>query len=71
MAAGAGPGRSGRGELSLIEAFRIFPDEEAAERWFAKARWGRRGSLPSLRGYGCPGWSESPDDALSVSRLPS
>ena len=25
--------------LSLMEAFDLFPDDAAAERWFAEARW--------------------------------
>ncbi len=32
----SGPGREG---LSLIELFRLFPDNEAAEAWFESRRW--------------------------------
>ncbi len=34
------PGKSFRKSISLIELFRMFPDDETAERWFAKQRWG-------------------------------
>ncbi len=40
MASEKGPGKSYRKGLSLIEAFDRFPDDAAAEQWFAKARWG-------------------------------
>ena len=39
----AGPGRAQREGISLIELFQMFPDDEAAERWFEKARWGAAG----------------------------
>ena len=35
----SGPGKSFREGLSLTEIFRMFPDDDAAERWFAEARW--------------------------------
>ena len=34
-----GPGKSFREGLSLTEIIRMFPDDDAAERWFAEARW--------------------------------
>ena len=37
--AGTGPGKSFREGVSLVEIFRMFPDDDAAERWFAEARW--------------------------------
>ena len=39
----AAPGKAFREGISLIELFRMFPDDEAAERWFEKARWGQVG----------------------------
>ena len=33
------PGKSHRKGLTLAELFRMFPDDETAERWFADQRW--------------------------------
>ena len=33
------PGKHFREGISLIELFRIFPDDETAEQWFIKTRW--------------------------------
>lgn len=38
-------GKSYREGLSLIDLFRILPDDAAAERWFEKQRWWQAGSL--------------------------
>ena len=35
----SGPGKSFRAGLTLVEIFQMFPDDDAAERWFAEARW--------------------------------
>ena len=35
----SGPGKNFRTGLTLVEIFRTFPDDDAAERWFAEARW--------------------------------
>ncbi|MCY4086440.1 MAG: IS1595 family transposase [Actinomycetia bacterium] len=35
----AGPGRSDREGLSIVELFKMFPDNDAAERWFEQQRW--------------------------------
>ena len=34
-----GPGRTDREGISIIELFRMFPDNAAAERWFEEMRW--------------------------------
>ena len=34
-----GPGKSFREGLTLIEIFRMFPNDDAAAEWFAEARW--------------------------------
>ena len=34
-----GPGKSFREGLTLIEIFRMFPNDDAAAKWFAEARW--------------------------------
>ena len=34
-----GPGRSDREGVSIIDLFRIFPDDKAAEDWFEAQRW--------------------------------
>ena len=34
-----GPGRSHRDGISLVELFRLFPDDAAGELWFIKLRW--------------------------------
>ena len=44
--ASKGPGKSYRKGLSLIEAFRKFPDDVTAERWFAEVRWGNAPACP-------------------------
>ena len=46
MARAKGPGKSYRTGLSLMEAFDLFPDDAAAERWFAEARWGDEPACP-------------------------
>ncbi len=33
------PGRNDRKGLSVIELFKIFPDDQAARTWFERARW--------------------------------
>ncbi len=33
------PGKAFRTGLSLLELFRLFPDDETAEAWFVKVRW--------------------------------
>ena len=35
----SGPGKNFRTGLTLVEIFQMFPDDDAAERWFAEARW--------------------------------
>ena len=39
MAPKKGPGRSHRKGISIIELFRMFPDEHAAQTWFEAQRW--------------------------------
>lgn len=34
------PGKHLRKGISIIELFQMFPDDEAAERWFGDSRWG-------------------------------
>ena len=33
------PGKHHREGISLMKLFKMFPDNSAAEKWFAKARW--------------------------------
>ena len=42
------PGRHERKGLTIMELFEMFPDDEAAERWFELQRWGEEGPA-------CPG----------------
>ena len=35
----SGPGKSSRAGITLVEIFRMFPDDATAARWFAEARW--------------------------------
>ncbi|MCZ0933811.1 MAG: IS1595 family transposase [Gemmatimonadetes bacterium] len=46
MASKTGPGKSYRTGLSLIEAFRKFPDDATAEAWLADCRWGDEPACP-------------------------
>ena len=39
MMAKRGPGKAHREGLTVIELFRMFPDDAAAERWFEEQRW--------------------------------
>ena len=34
------PGRNERSGISVIELFRMFPDEDSARKWFEELRWG-------------------------------
>ena len=34
-----GPGKAHREGLTVIELFKLYPDDEAAERWFEEQRW--------------------------------
>lgn len=34
-----GPGKSYRNGITLVELFRMFPDDETAEKWFVETRW--------------------------------
>ena len=36
----SGPGKSYREGITLVELFRRFPDDRAAEEWFERCRWG-------------------------------
>ena len=40
------PGKYFRDGLSLVEVMRMFPDDAAAEAWFAKERWGGEPCCP-------------------------
>lgn len=39
----AAPGKAFRKGISLIELFEMFPDNESAESWLEKQRWGKAG----------------------------
>ena len=40
------PGKSFRKGITLVDLFRKFPDDAAAERWFAETRWGGEPACP-------------------------
>lgn len=40
------PGKSHREGLTIVRLFRLFPDDEAAEKWFEKQRWGDERCCP-------------------------
>ena len=40
------PGKSFRDGISLTKLFRMFPDDAAAEKWFAKQRWDNKPTCP-------------------------
>ena len=40
------PGKHYRDGLSLIDLFKMFPDNDTAEDWFVKARWGNQVKCP-------------------------
>ena len=50
-----GPGRTDREGLTVMELFRIFPDDQTAEKWFEARRWpdGIRCSDCGCERYGC------------------
>lgn len=43
---GKAPGKSYREGISLLELFAMFPDNETAEKWFEKWRWGDEPTCP-------------------------
>lgn len=59
------PGRSYREGISLPELFRMFPDDETAERWFEEQRWGQSGQ-PSC----CPMCGSVDKQSVVPSRRP-
>ena len=44
------PGKSERTSISLVGLFRMFPDNETAERWFERQRWGDEPVCPHCGG---------------------
>ena len=40
------PGQAHQEGITLPELFRMFPDDDAAERWFAEQRWGDTPACP-------------------------
>ncbi len=59
------PGKSHREGISLIELFRMFPDNTAAEIWFEEQRWGEAGK-PSH----CPVCGSTHNQIVIQSRKP-
>ncbi len=47
-----GPGRNDRKGVSLVELFRKFPDDAAAEKWFEETRWSKHIHCPHCGCYG-------------------
>jgi len=39
------PGKNHREGISLIELFKMFPDNATAEKWLEKSRWGNKGPV--------------------------
>ncbi len=58
----SGPGRSDRTGITVVELFRLFPDDAAAEAWFEEQRW------PDGKRF-CPGCG-SDDYSVSANRKP-
>ena len=46
MAEKKGLGRAARQGLSVVELFQMFPNNEAAARWFEQQRWPNGVSFP-------------------------
>lgn len=44
--ANKGPGKHHRKGLTIIQLFKLFPNDEAAEKWFEKQRWGKDRGCP-------------------------
>ena len=61
MSSRSGSGKYDRDEISLVELFEMFPNDEVAEKWFEEVSWGNAGE-PSH----CPMCG-----SLSVSSVPS
>ncbi len=40
------PGKDHREGLSIVQLFRLFPDDETAEKWFEEQRWGKERCCP-------------------------
>ncbi len=59
------PGKHYRIGISLIELFKMFPDEEIAEKWFEAERWGANGDELS-----CPKCGSSNKISLTRNRMP-
>ena len=57
-----GPGRADREGLSIMELFRMFPDDRAAEGWFERQRW------PD--GISCPDCGSSRYGAVGHATMP-
>jgi len=59
------PGKHYREGISLLQMFKMFPDEMSAERWFEELRWGRDGENPR-----CPRCGSSERTRSRASRKP-
>ena len=62
------PGKYYRKGLSLMELYKMFPDDTQAEQWFAEVRWAGWDSLPALRVRQGANRCLPPISALSLSR---
>ena len=49
----AGPGKSYRKGITLMELMEMFPDNKAAEEWFEMVRWGEAGKPTYCPKCGC------------------
>ena len=62
------PGKSFREGISLVQIFRMFPDDATAEAWFVARRWPTGGRVPALRLAERPDGRKARDDAVPVPR---
>lgn len=55
------PGRHHREGMSLIDLFRMFPDDKTAEDWFIRARWGDQVKCPNCGSHNIQDPTTHPD----------
>ena len=64
------PGKASRTGITLMELFRMFPDDATAEAWFEARRWSKGVRCPRCQSDNIQADAKHKDHALPLPRLP-